>query len=199
MVKFAIVTGTSRGIGFETTKALLDRGFQVVGIARGKQEELSKKEGYWGIEGDVADERVLSEAVALAKTKFGGRLDAVIVNAGVLEPITRIEGLNVDDLKRSFDINFFSPVSLITRCVPMLRSSNGIVIHISSGASNNPYVGWLSYCSSKAALNMLSSVLAAEESSITSVALRPGVVVSKSLNGDRIIIILLTLMYRKPT
>ncbi|KAG5459558.1 MAG: hypothetical protein BJ554DRAFT_28, partial [Olpidium bornovanus] len=77
---------------------------------------------------------------------------------------------------RLFDVNLFAVFLLTQKALPHLRKQRGRVVMVSSGAANKAYVGWSAYCCSKAALNMLTENLAAEEPEIASVAVRPGVV-----------------------
>lgn len=76
-----------------------------------------------------------------------------------------------------FDVNVFSIISLIQHALPFLRKSEkGSIIIVSSGAALKGYKGWGAYGASKAAVNHITSTLAAEEEGVTSIAIRPGVV-----------------------
>src|SRR5271170_7684377 len=83
--------------------------------------------------------------------------------------------------------NWFTYPNLlqIKEAIPHLRSSEGSIIFISSGAATNAYSGWSAYSASKAAINSLTQSLALEESSITSLAIRPGVVDTEMQNDIR--------------
>ncbi|KAF8759966.1 NAD-P-binding protein [Rhizoctonia solani] len=133
------------------------------------------------LEGDVygysTKEQSALSAVDLAKSKFG-RLDGLILNAGTLEPLGRIDSpeSSVEGWKSMFDINLFSLLHLIKAGLPLLRESHGRVIFVSSGAATGGIAGWGPYNASKAAMNSLARTLANEEKDIVSVAVRPGVV-----------------------
>ncbi|KAH7343248.1 hypothetical protein B0J17DRAFT_641587 [Rhizoctonia solani] len=178
-----IVTGASRGIGLAVVGALLKSyKARVVTLSRTRTPEISalasEHQGSLEIlEGDVTHERSAHSAVDLAKSKFG-RLDGLILNAGTLDPLGRIDSpeSNVEGWKSMFDINFFSLLYLIKAGLPLLRESHGRVIFVSSGAATGGIAGWAAYNASKAAMNSLARTLANEEKDIVSVAVRPGVV-----------------------
>ncbi|CAE6365497.1 unnamed protein product [Rhizoctonia solani] len=177
-----IVTGGSRGIGLAVVGALLKSyKARVVTFSRTRSPEISAlasehQDSLALLEGDVTQEQSAHSAVELAKSKFG-RLDGLILNAGTLDPLGRIDSpeSNVDGWKSAFDINFFSLLHLIKAGLPLLRESHGRVIFVSSGAATGGIAGWGPYSASKAAMNSLARTLANEEKDIVSVAVRPGV------------------------
>ncbi|KAJ1309200.1 hypothetical protein OPQ81_004869 [Rhizoctonia solani] len=178
-----IVTGASRGIGLAVVGALLKSyKARVVTLSRTRTPEISAlasehQESLELLEGDVTKEQSAISAVDLAKSKFG-RLDGLILNAGTLDPLGRIESpeSSVEGWKSMFDVNFFSLLHLIKAGLPLLRESHGRVIFVSSGAATGGIAGWAPYSASKAAMNSLARTLANEEKDIVSVAVRPGVV-----------------------
>ncbi|CAE6426821.1 unnamed protein product [Rhizoctonia solani] len=178
-----IVTGASRGIGLAVVGALLKSyKARVVTLSRTRTPEISAlasehQDSLVLFEGDVTEEQSALSAVDLAKSKFG-RLDGLILNAGVLEPIGRIGSseLSIESWKTVFDVNFFSLLHLIKAGLPLLRESHGRVVLVSSGAATKGFVGWGPYSASKAAMNSLARTLASEEKDVVSVAVRPGVV-----------------------
>lgn len=123
----------------------------------------------------MTDERVAGQAVALALSRWG-RLDALVVNHGSLEPVGKVGEGSVEGWRRGFEVNVFSAVGLIQAALPSLRISNGIILLTSSGASITPYQAWGPYGASKAVLNHLAATLAVEEPAVTTVSIRPGVV-----------------------
>ncbi|KAF9917819.1 hypothetical protein FBU30_000509 [Linnemannia zychae] len=182
-----IVTGASRGIGRSITLLAIQKmNANVVGVARSKEalqdlshyieNELKLKDRFKFVVGDVTIESTAAEAVNAASKAWSGRLDGLILNAGILEPLAPIAESSVKDWKHNFDVNFFSIITLVQHALPALRESKGRVIFVSSGAAVYAYHGWGAYCASKAALKMFGETLAKEESEITSVSIRPGVV-----------------------
>ncbi|KAI4163945.1 MAG: hypothetical protein LQ342_002442 [Letrouitia transgressa] len=173
--KTIIVTG----LGLAIAQYLLSHSHNVVVLARSK-ELLEKIRAEYPKQvitcaGDLADFSLPQKAVDAAVREFG-QIDGLVVNHGVLEPVTRLAGSNVEDWKTSFDINVFSALALVKAAIPELRKSKGRTIFISSGAASRAYSGWGCYGASKACLNHLNLTVAAEEPDITSLSIRPGLV-----------------------
>lgn len=179
MSKAVLLTGASRGIGLAIAHYLLQRSHNLVVVARseGPLRELEKQ--YSGqvavLAGDLGDLSLGQKAVDLAQEKWQ-KLDGVIVNHGVLDPVKRIADSTAEEWRASYDINFFSAIAIAKAALPLLRQSNGKILFTSSGAASNGYPTWGSYGSAKAALNHLAMTLGNEEKDITSIAIRPGVV-----------------------
>ncbi|RCK56287.1 hypothetical protein Cantr_05386 [Candida viswanathii] len=181
MSHVTLVTGASRGIGKAIVEILLkDASSKVVAVARSQAplESLQKQYGsdrVAYVAGDITSPEVAKKAVNTAISQFG-QLDAVIANAGVLDPIGPIETTDIEKWKELYDINFFSVVELIKQSLPHLKKTKGRVIGVSSIAAFTEFSGWYAYGSSKAALNHLMLSLAAEEKEILAIAVAPGVV-----------------------
>jgi NAD(P)-dependent dehydrogenase (short-subunit alcohol dehydrogenase family) len=103
-------------------------------------------------------------------------IHGMVVNAGVIEPISRLDSVDFKQWKTLLDINVFSQMELIQKLIPYLRKSNASVLFVSSGAAIKGYPSWGPYCMSKAALNILCQTLSQEEPLLTCVAIRPGIV-----------------------
>lgn len=91
------------------------------------------------IQGDLSDLSVGKQVVDTCVAKFG-RIDSIIANAGVLEPVQKVGLAEIAEWKRLFDINFFSVVALVSQALPFLKESKGQVVLVSSGASTKGYV-----------------------------------------------------------
>ncbi|QEU62765.1 hypothetical protein KDRO_F06960 [Kluyveromyces lactis] len=145
MSKVFLVTGVSRGIGSSIVEKLcsIDTTKIVVGIARSKDKLEELKAQYSGkfdyICGDVSDEETITEAVNFIESKYK-RLDGIVANAGVLDPVEDVNNIHISKWKQLFDINFFSVVSLVSHALPLLKQSNGNIVLVSSGASTKSYV-----------------------------------------------------------
>ncbi|CDH56785.1 short-chain dehydrogenase [Lichtheimia corymbifera JMRC:FSU:9682] len=180
-----IVTGASKGIGKAAALyAIKHSNANVVAIARNPEllKQLQAKVAQHGkensllvVSGDVTDPMVIQQAIDGAISRWG-RIDGVVANAGVLEPIANVRDVDLNQWKRLFDINFFSVIQLIQKALPHLRETKGAIVMVSSGAAKIYVKGWDAYGSSKAALNHLASTLSVEEPDITTIAFRPGVV-----------------------
>jgi NAD(P)-dependent dehydrogenase (short-subunit alcohol dehydrogenase family) len=115
------------------------------------------------IVGDVADRR---HRIALLDAVSGdGRLDLLVNNASILgpSPQPRLADYPIDEFEHVLAVNVTAPLALIQATLPLLRESGGTVVDITSDAAVEGYAGRGGYGSSKAALEQLSNVLAAEE------------------------------------
>jgi NAD(P)-dependent dehydrogenase (short-subunit alcohol dehydrogenase family) len=105
-----------------------------------------------------ADEVAFTQVIHSVPAKYG-HLDALILNAGTLDPMTRITSVDVplDAWKTHFEVNVYSLVTALKAAAPSLRESpnGGKVIFVSSGAAVGGYAGWGPYNASKAAMNSL--------------------------------------------
>lgn len=186
----AIVTGTSRGIGRAVVTALLERGFDVVGVARSAPDGLADAR-YTHFTCDLSDlaavERLFeAELPAVAELTGRGRI-ALVNNAGMLD-VESVPSARLEHLDRSLRINVAVPIYLhgwLCRSAP--ADAKLRIVDVSSGAADNAYPGWVAYCSSKAALDMAGRVLAAELEEVPSlqgrdlslVSYAPGVVATR--------------------
>lgn len=110
------VTDHKSGLGLAIAQYLLSHSHNVVVLARSK-ELLEKIRAEYPKQvitcaGDLADFSLPQKAVDAAVREFG-QIDGLVVNHGVLEPVTRLAGSNVEDWKTSFDINVFSALALV--------------------------------------------------------------------------------------
>ena len=111
-----------------------------------------------------------------AATSRFGRLDALIVNHGALDPVKKIADSTPDEWRSAYDTNVFSALAMVQAALPSLRKSRGRIVFTSSGAATGAYQGWGAYGSGKAVLNHLALTLSVEEPDVTTVSIRPGVV-----------------------
>jgi NAD(P)-dependent dehydrogenase (short-subunit alcohol dehydrogenase family) len=175
-----IVTGASRGIGAAVARNASRVGANVVLMARSAEalEQVAAQVAEAGgealvIQGDVSDIEDCRKVVAQTVERFG-QVDAVVNNAGLLQPIARLAEADMAAWRELMDVNLNGPAQMIQAALPYLRATRGRVINVSSGAAVNPKAGWGAYAISKAAMNMLNRMLALEEPQVTAVAVRPG-------------------------
>jgi NAD(P)-dependent dehydrogenase (short-subunit alcohol dehydrogenase family) len=170
----AIVTGASRGLGLALTRALVERGWLVVADARGA-DDLARAwndvGGVLAIPGDVADPQ---HRIALVETA-GPEIDLLVNNASVLgpSPLPPLSRFPLDELRRVFELNVTAPLALIQLALPRLVDGARI-LNVTSDAAVEAYEGWGGYGSSKAALEQLTAVLAAEHPELRIYAVDPG-------------------------
>jgi NAD(P)-dependent dehydrogenase (short-subunit alcohol dehydrogenase family)/catechol 2,3-dioxygenase-like lactoylglutathione lyase family enzyme len=166
--KNALITGASRGLGLALARELAGRGWSLIVDARGAdaleaaRAELSRYTTVVAIPGDIADP-AHRRALAEAAERLGG-LRVVVNNASILGPSPQPELLDypLDVLEQVYRVNVLAPLALIQALRPAL-GEGARVINISSDAGVEAYPGWGGYGSSKAALEQLSAVLAAEQ------------------------------------
>ena len=178
----AIITGSSKGLGRALAEALAARGWDLVLDARteGVLAEAAAAAAAYGtrveaVPGDVTDAVHRAELVAAAG-KLGG-VDLLVSNASALgaEPLVRLEELTLDGLRRALEVNVVAALGLVQEALPLLRASGaGAVIAVSSDAAAEAYETWGGYGASKAALDHLAAVLAAEEPGLRVWAVDPG-------------------------
>jgi NAD(P)-dependent dehydrogenase (short-subunit alcohol dehydrogenase family) len=169
-----IVTGASRGLGRALARALSERGWRLVVDARGADalaEATAGLSGVTAIPGDVADpehRRALVEAA-------GERIDLVVNNASLLGPSPQpaLTEYPLDVLRQVYEANVFAPLALLQLALPRL-ADGAAVLDITSDAGVEPYEGWGGYGSSKAALEQLTAILAAEHPGLRVYWVDPG-------------------------
>jgi NAD(P)-dependent dehydrogenase (short-subunit alcohol dehydrogenase family) len=169
-----IVTGASRGLGLALTQALVDRGWRIVVDAR-DEEALRRAWGYPPhdvvIAGDVTDPAHRDVLVEAA----GPTIDLVVNNASTLgpSPMPPLGDYPLEELRRVYEVNVLAPLGLVQAALPRL-APGAIVVNITSDAAVEPYEGWGGYGSSKAALEQLTAILAAEHPELRVYTVDPG-------------------------
>jgi NAD(P)-dependent dehydrogenase (short-subunit alcohol dehydrogenase family) len=174
--RIALVTGGNRGIGLEIVRQLARRGLTAVLAARdlAKGEEAAAQLRSEGIEAavvalDVTEEKSVRAGVADVLARFG-RIDVLVNNAGILQEGFSPEDASVfdasiDRVMLTFATNTVGPLRLIEAIVPGMRARGyGRVVNVSSGAGQLADMGsgFPAYRMSKAALNALTRITAAE-------------------------------------
>lgn len=173
MSKTVLITGASRGIGFDTALHLSREGHKVIAIARSTPglEALynaANKTGHAGnlvvIPADISN-AVHRDELGTRLSSMIPSLDVLINNAGALinKPFAEI---SADELQLVYSVNVFAPFALTQKLLPLLRKSGGAhIVNIGSVGGVNgtaKFPGLTAYSSSKGALSILSEVLAEE-------------------------------------
>jgi NAD(P)-dependent dehydrogenase (short-subunit alcohol dehydrogenase family) len=169
-----IITGASRGLGLELTRALSERGWELVADARDAgalARAVGGLHGVVAIPGDVADGRHRDALVAAA----GQRIDLLVNNASLLGPSPQpaLAEYPLAELRRVYEANVFAPIALAQAVLPLL-SPGAAIVDLTSDAAVEPYAGWGGYGSAKAALDQATAILAAEHPELRIYAADPG-------------------------
>jgi NAD(P)-dependent dehydrogenase (short-subunit alcohol dehydrogenase family) len=183
MKKIALITGASKGLGFETALQLGKKGFTVIVTARTQQKsdeaatKLKTKDiDALGVQLDVNSSKDINSLVSFLTERFG-KLDVLVNNAGVqldfpgFMPGNSTETISMEILKQTFETNFFAPIALTQKLLPLLKKSDaGRIVNVSSIMGSlalhedegSPIYGikLLAYNSSKTALNQFTLHLA---------------------------------------
>ena len=170
--KIALVTGANKGLGLEIAKQLAERGYTVLLGARGDKAQAPAKEladngmNVVPVRLDVTSLQDITNAAAMIADKFG-KLDALVNNAGIMNE--KDGESTAETLRATYETNVIGAFELTRHMLPLLKkSAAGRIVNQSSilgsleNVSTGGAAGWLNpgYCSSKAALNMLTVVLA---------------------------------------
>lgn len=180
-----LITGASRGIGAEAARVFADAGANVALIAR-TADSIADLAGEIGeravaIPCDISRYWEMAQAVENCVTAFGG-LDILINNAGVIEPIARMEEADPDGWGQVIDINLKGVFHGMRAALPVMEEAGGgTILTVSSGAAHGPVEAWSHYCASKAGAAMLTKCLHKEmaDKGIRAMGLSPGTVATQ--------------------
>ena len=183
--RVALITGAGRGIGAETARVFAAAGARVALLARSR-EAIADLAGEIGetavaIPCDVSRFWEVQTAVETCLDTFG-RLDVVIGNAGVVEPIAHMADADPDAWGQVIDVNLKGVFYGMRAALPaMVEQGGGTIITISSGAAHGPVEAWSHYCASKAGAAMLTRCLDKEyrDKGIRAMGLSPGTVATQ--------------------
>ncbi|SEM63195.1 benzil reductase ((S)-benzoin forming) [Mesobacillus persicus] len=188
-MKYAIVTGASKGLGEGIARKLLEEQVKVIAVSRSDNEELH--EVARKIDGDyhyfrcnlASTEETLAVFQRISETIFQQTTEAVylINNAGIVDPIETVGDLNDTAILDNVQINLTAPV-LISNLIIKQAEKTQIpltIANVTSGAAERPVHGWSIYCSTKAAINMFTRTTGLElenkASSTKMIAYSPGI------------------------
>ena len=181
----AVITGGSRGLGRALAIALAREGVRVVLVAREQRDldrvvEAIRKDGgeAWAIAADVGDKNAIY-AIAGEAAALAGPIDILIQNASTLGPIPLRLLLDTDceDLEHTLAVNLVGPFRLAKAIVgSMALRGRGLMLSITSDATVQAYANWGAYSISKAGLDHLTRLFAAEleETGVRCLSVDPG-------------------------
>lgn len=192
--KTALITGASRGIGLATAHKLAACGATVFLAARSKEKIIQEAEQIitdggkaFSVVCDVTDYQSVNEAVQ-ACIEQTGRLDFLVNNAGVIEPQSLLLDSDPEEWGRAVDINVKGVFHCMRASLPhLIKSGDGVIVNMSSGAANSALSGWSQYCASKSAAKKLTEVAHVElqDSPVRVVGLSPGTVATDMMASIR--------------
>ena len=190
-IKVAVVTGSSSGIGYETSIALARSGILTYATMRNLQkatnlESIRDREMLpLKIQQlDVTDDASVNKAIQ-AIVSESGRIDVMVNNAGY-GLVGAFEDLSMDEIRSQFETNFFGVVRVIQSVLPIMRKQKfGILVNISSGAGRFGYPSGSAYVSTKFALEGLCESIAYEldQFGIKVILVEPGVIMTNFDSG----------------
>jgi NAD(P)-dependent dehydrogenase (short-subunit alcohol dehydrogenase family) len=182
MRRTALVTGGSRGLGLALAEGLAADGWNVVidgrdavALERARAAiDVAGPGDVVALPGGVEDPLHVAAVVAAAAGQ--GRFELVVNNAGTLgpTPLPPVAELRAGDLEAALRTNVVAPLRIVQAALPHLRAARGTVVNVTSDAAVEGYEGWGAYGATKAALEQLSRVLAAEEPAVRVYWVDPG-------------------------
>jgi len=169
-----VITGGGTGIGRALAHALAARGKRVLIIGRNEANLKETARTNARIEFLTADVACTSGRNKItAHLQHQPRIDGLIHNAATVDPVARLGEVDEEQWREAMETNVNAPLFL-TQAL-QAKITTGRVLHIGSGAAYFPIMGWAAYCTSKAALSMITRCLQLENN-ITATSVMPGVV-----------------------
>jgi 3-oxoacyl-[acyl-carrier protein] reductase/pteridine reductase len=179
MRKTALVTGGAKRVGRELALALARSGMNVAITYRESSQEASQTARAIealgipceAVELDVRSEESVRRAIAAAAAKFGG-IDLLVNNAAIFES-AQLSNITLEQWDRVFETNTRGPFLMAREALPFLKAAHGRIVNLGSLGGSHPWATHAHYCSSKAALHMLTQTMAkafAPEISVNCVA-----------------------------
>lgn len=163
MSKNIIITGTSRGIGYEMALQFANAGHQVLAISRKTPKELIENQNITCLSIDISNENEIQQVEKFIQSAWSNKVDVLINNAGLLvnKPFSQ---LTPNDFEQVYKVNVFAVAELTRICIPFMDTGSHVVIISSMGGiqGSMKFAGLAAYSSSKGAVITLSELLAEE-------------------------------------
>ena len=156
-----LVTGSGKGIGAELVRILHENGATVYAGVYPVDSVEDLPAGVTQLKLDVTSQADVDQALARI-TRERGRLDVLVNNAGVINPIGPLAAIATDDLAPAFAVNVMGVHRMVIACLPLLRASKGTILNAGTGAATTAMEGWTAYCATKAGMQMLTRMMALE-------------------------------------
>lgn len=192
-MKFALITGVSKGLGESVATFLLESQINVIGISRTKNENLEKLaeennviyEHYQCDLGKVNDVEKMLNGVLSQLGRYDVSVIYVINNAATIEPINPVINIENEQLQYHFTVNMITPMVILNTVLKKYERNETMVVgvNVTSGAANNPIYGWSAYSSSKASIDSYTKTVALEVERLNTdhkiIGFNPGVMDTK--------------------
>jgi benzil reductase ((S)-benzoin forming) len=172
-MEMALVTGVSKGLGYDISKALIEQGIEVIGLSRSTNERVQnlKTNSERHFAHDPIDLVKVEEIEPLIKQLCQQIIAEkpqklyVINNAGMIEPIERLGFLENGLIERAVHLNLLAPILINNTLLKELRNEEieVVIVNVTSGAAERPIHGWNVYNATKAAINMHTKVAGLEQ------------------------------------
>ena len=177
-----LITGTNRGIGLEYCRQLQAQGHEVIAVCRTPSDELQNL----GVRIESGIDLTDAQAIQKLGQKLDGKqIDVLINNAGIVERIS-LDNLDLDSIRRQFEINAIAPLNFTKALLPNLKSGSKIILMTSRMGSidDNTSGGSYGYRMSKVALSMAGKSLSVDlkPKGIAVGILHPGLVKTRMTN-----------------
>jgi len=171
VMKYAVVTGASKGLGASIAERVLQEQFGLITISRNENpalKQLAQENGlfYKHVTCDLTNRMETEQAFsAVTEIIFSSTENEVLLvnNAGVVEPIDRVGSLDHEAIEISLQLNVAAPMFATNLFLQKANGTKLTVVNVTSGAAERPVQGWSVYCSTKAALNMFTKTVAVEQ------------------------------------
>jgi len=176
-MKTIVLTGVNRGLGKALSEKLCDKPFtkdKKIFISRRKSPDIISNDSIENLFFDFSEEYISLEKISLSRQS---NKVVFVNNAGVIEPISKVLDMPLNEIDTSMNVNFKSPLKLAKYLTSETKNLGVefLIINITTGAATKPIEGWLAYCTSKAAVKIALDVLEIENSHVKVIHFDPGV------------------------
>ncbi|MDL4842716.1 (S)-benzoin forming benzil reductase [Aquibacillus rhizosphaerae] len=171
-MRYAVITGTSRGLGQSIAMLLIKQGIHVIGVARNKNVELEKVASEYAVTyhhetcdlSNIDQVKAVFESITEQVFTQQAELVYLVNNAGMVAPIDTTDHHTFEELTDHVHVNLLSPMATTAQFLTKSSKDTPVVIaNVTSGAADRSVYGWSAYCSTKAGLNRYTETVAMEQ------------------------------------